>query len=86
MPIRQGRAVHFVSEQRCWFHRFLQRDRVGVIVDAVQADTRGAGKHAGLIEQIAQRKTFPHGIADQARVQTVADAHERCLLSGRFES
>src|SRR5207244_946738 len=44
------------------------------------------GKHAGLIKQVAQRNTFPHGIANQARVQTVANAHESGLLRRRFES
>ena len=86
VAIRQWNTVHLVSEQRARLHRFLQRDSVGVIIDTVQPDARGAGQHAGLIQQIAQRKTFPNGIADQARVQTIADAHERGFLGGWFES
>ena len=35
----------------------------------------GTGEYAGLVEQVAQRKTFPDGIADQARIQAIADAH-----------
>src|SRR5262249_44477500 len=49
-------------------------------------DACGAGNNASLIEQIAKRNTFPYSIADQARIQTVADAHERCLLRGWLES
>ena len=86
VPIRQRRAIHFVGKQRRRCHRFFERDSVSVIIDAVQAHPRGAGKHAGLVKQIPQRKTFPHGIADQTRIQAVTDTHKRCLLRGGFES
>ena len=52
----------------------------------MQTHSRSAGNNAGLIEQIAQRKTFPNGIADQPRVQAVADAHQRCFLRGWLKS
>ena len=52
----------------------------------MQTHPRGAGKRNGLVEQIAQRNAFPDRVAHQARVQSVADAHERGFLLGRCEA
>ena len=75
MPMWQRHAIHFVGKQRHRVHGFLERNRVGVIIDTMQTDARGIRKGTCLFEEIAQGKTFPDGIADQARIQTVADAH-----------
>ena len=64
VPVRQRNAVHFVGEQRRRLHRFLQWNGVGVIIYAVEAHARGAGKWCSLIKQIAQRNTFPDSVTD----------------------
>src|SRR2546430_1202944 len=55
-------------------------------VAAVSADTSGVRKRRSLIEQIAQRKTFPDSVADETRVQPIADTHQCRFLLGRWKS
>src|SRR5207302_9217925 len=54
--------------------------------DTTKADPRGASKWDGPIQNVTQWKTFPDSIADQSRIQTVADAHQRCFLLLHFKS
>src|SRR4029434_74819 len=86
VAIRQLYAVHFISKQRGWLQRLLKRNCVGVIVDTMKAHARCAGKWHGSVENVTQRKTFPDSVADQARIQAIADAHQRRFLFLHFES
>ena len=52
----------------------------------MEAHPGGVGKRRGPVKQVTQRNTFPEGIADQARVQAVADTHERRFLLDLFPS
>ena len=86
VPIRQLRAVHFISKQGGRFQGLLERNRVGVIIDTTKAHARRAGKRHRPIQNVPQRETFPHSVADQSRIQTIANAHQSCFLLLRFES
>src|SRR5437762_13743343 len=80
MPMRQSNAVHVMGEQSGRFHRLLQRDRVGVIINTMKTHPSGVGKRRSSLEQIAQRHTSPDSVTDEARLNAVADAHYSCLL------
>ena len=86
VPIRQLPAVHFISKQSGWFQRLLERNRIGVIIDTMKAHTHRAGKRHRPIQNVPQRETFPDSIADQACIQTIANAHQRRFLLLHFES
>src|SRR4029434_1844722 len=86
MPVWQPDAVHFVRKQRRRIHGLLQRNRVSVVIDAMKAHARAARKRCRLVKQIAQRQTFPDSVTDQARIQPVANAHQRRFLTGRRKS
>ena len=75
MPMRQSNAVHVMGEQSGRFHRLLQRDGVGVIIDTVKTHPSGIRKRRSSLEQIAQGHTSPDGVTDEARVDPVANAH-----------
>ena len=86
MPVRQWDTVHFVGEQRGWLHGFFQQDGIGVIINAVKAHAGGVGKRRSSVKQVPHRNALPASVADQARVQAVADTHERRFLLGHFQS
>src|ERR1700730_17670705 len=83
VPIRQRNAVHFVSKERSRIQCLLQRNGVGVIINAVQARARGISQRVGWFDQVAQGEAFPIRVAHQSGIEAVADAHEsRLLLDG----
>ena len=86
VPIRQIDAVHGPGEDGCRLERFLDRDRVGVIVHAIEPHTLRFGERPGRIDQIAQREAFPNRVAHQSGVESVADAHQCRLLLDDVES
>ena len=64
VPMRQRNPIHLICEQRGRLHRFLDRDCVGVIVNAPETNSCRMGKRYRRTEQVAYRYTFPKGVAD----------------------
>src|SRR6266508_3006397 len=86
VPIRQLGAVHLISKQGGWLQCLIEWNCVGVIIDTVKAHARSAGQRNRPVQNVPQRKTFPDSIADQSRIQTIANAHQRRFLVLHFES
>ena len=81
MTIGQRLAIHFVGDEGGGIHRLLERKRIGVIIDAVQADFgRAVERATGSLEQGAHRDALPKRVAHQPGIEAVADAHQRCFL------
>ena len=79
MSIRQFCSIHYEGDERGRVHCFLERNGVGVIIDAVQPHSLRPGKRSGCLQQIRHRNSAPNRVTHQAGVESVADAHQ-----GRF--
>src|SRR5437879_13200547 len=86
MPMRQVDAVHCPSKERGWVERFLDRNGVGILVDAAQPNSLGIREWSGGVKEVAQRNAFPNRVAHQSGVEPITDAHQRRLLLDQIES
>ena len=83
MILRHGLSVHEVGDERSVFHRFRDRDRVGVPVDRGEGHVVRARLHLRPVEQVAQRHARPQRGRDEVPADVVGDALERVdLLDG----
>ena len=77
---RQRLPIHLISDKRGWLHRFRERERVRVVIDAVKANFGCTFERVGRFEQNPHWYAFPNRVAHEAAIKQVADAHQCCFL------